>query len=215
MPIQIINGFPQYFEFGHQYARFYGNALTQEFQDYTDIDLMTDTIGDPMSFEEADVQLMTITRDGATVLNDAGYDIIAQNVIRLTPGLLNGEIVEFKKLRAVAEIGNIPVDPTPGEPVLVEKTQTEAVCWTDSSGADINAYPAYLEGGKTAIKTHFVFDPEDIEIYINGQFISGAMLNELNEPYWTVFSSDIILLDKDYSALKTNIQIIKKTYGEI
>lgn len=214
MPVQVINGFPQYFEYGHLYARFYGNAITQASQQYTDVDLQTDTIGDVMTFDNPDVQLMTIIRDGATLLNDAGYEIIAPNVVRITPGLLDGEIVEFKKLRAVAEIGNIPVDPTPGAPIVVEKTQTNAVNWTDSSGANINSYPAFLNAGNTRIRTHFVFDPDEIEVYINGQFISESMLNSLSQPFWTVVDVDTIELDGDYSAMKTSVQIIKKTYGE-
>lgn len=214
MPVQVINGFPQYFEYGHLYSRFYGNALTQASQQYTDIDLQSDTIGDAMTFNVPEVQLMTIIRDGATLLNDAGYEIISPNVVRLTPGLNDGEIVEFKKLHAVAEIGNIPVDPTPGAPIVVEKTQTNSICWTDASGANINAYPAFLESGKTRIRTQFVFDPEEIEVYINGQYISEAMLNALSQPVWIVIDQDTIELDGDYSAMTTSVQIIKKTYGE-
>lgn len=214
MPVQVINGFPQYFEYGHQYSRFYGNAVTQAATAYTDIDLQSDTLGDVMTFDTPDVQLMTIVRDGATLLNDAGYEIIAPNVVRLTPGLIDGEIVEFKKLRAIAEVGNIPVDPTPGAPIVVEKTQTNAIAWTDSSGANINAYPAFLDSGKTRIRTQFVFDPDEIEVYINGQFISEAMLNASNQPVWIIIDQDTIELDADYSAMKTSIQIIKKTYGE-
>jgi len=214
MPVQVINGFPQYFEIGHTYSRFYGNAITQASQAYTDIDLQTDTIGDAMMFDIPEVQLMTIVRDGATLLNDAGYSIVSPNVVRLVPGLLDGEIVEFKKLHAVAEIGNIPVDPTPGAPIVVEKTSTEAVCWTDGSGADINSYPAFLEVGKTRIRTHFTFDPEEIEIFVNGQYTSGSMLNGSAQPVWTVVDVDTIELDGDYSTMKTSIQITKKTYGE-
>lgn len=214
MPIQIINGFPQYFEIGHEYGRFYGNIITQENGTYTDIDLQSDLVGDAILFDIPEVQLMSITRDGAVLLNDAGYEIISSNVVRLTPQLLDGEIVEFKKLTAVADIGNIPVNPVPGAPLAIEKTHTNAVSWTDASGASINAYPAFLDTGKTRIRTHFTFSSDEIEVYINGQFISSALLNSLNQAFWTIVDIDTIELDGDYSSMQTSVQIIKKTYGE-
>ena len=214
MPIQIINGFPQYYELGYSYSRFRGSIVTEQSAAYSDIDLMNDTIGNPIPLIEEETYLLSIVRDGATLIETEGYEFISENVIRVIPGLLTGETLVFKKLYAKGEIGPIPKIATEHQAVVVSKETISGVAWTDDDNLNINITDVTLFGGKTRVRTDFEFTADQIEVYLNGQFIAPEMVNVSGVPLWKVVGSDTIELDGDYSNIRLGIQIVKKTYEE-
>ena len=214
MPIQIINGFPQYYEFGHYYSRFRGDIVTEQSTAYLDIDLMNDTIGNPIPLIEEDIHLLSIVRDGATLIEAEGYEFISENVVRIIPGLLTGETLVFKKLYAKGEVGPIPQIATEHQAAVMSKETISGVAWTDDDNLNINITDVTLFGGKTRVRTDFEFTADQIEVYLNGQFIAPEMVNASVVPLWKVVGSDTVELDGDYSNIHLGIQIVKKTYEE-
>jgi hypothetical protein len=115
MTQKITNGFPQYFSFTYLNGKYDGTASTEAAEDYTDINLQSDLIGDSITATEDEIELLTVMRDGAILLDGQGFEFIGTNQIRITPGLLENETVQIKKFTGVSGlIETVPVMPPVG-----------------------------------------------------------------------------------------------------
>lgn len=208
MTQKVVNGFPQYFDFIYLRSKFHGSAATQADQTKTDIDLVNDVIGDPITVDAQNLNLLQVQRDGAFLHPDQGFELIAPNQVRVTPGLLVGEVVEFLMFTGQSGVINqIPtIDPAPG-PDGVDQTLREACVYTDGSQSEINAFPASLSGGVTRITTHFDTDIGRTDVYFNGIRVSE------NSGAWTRVDENTIDLNDDYSATKMKVEIVNNLVG--
>jgi hypothetical protein len=208
MSQKIVNGFPQFYALTHLVSEFYGTALTQLSQDHTDVDLQAPQYGDQISVDVLDIGLLTVTRDGATLYLDQGFEIVAPNVLRVFPGLLDGETLQFKKLvGASGLIETIPtVPPVPGSGGYAQEI-LEATIYTDDSVAAINAFSPVLLAGKTRISTHFALNEGKIDVFLNGSRVS------VNDGIWFFADSTTIELDDNYSTTKMKVDITRQKVG--
>jgi hypothetical protein len=209
MTQKIVGGFPQYYALTHLVSKFYGDNTTQVNQDHTDIDLLNPPLGgDPITVTEVDINLLSVTRDGATLYVDQGFDIIAPNVLRLFPGLLNNETVEFRKLvGASGVIETIPSIPPTAGAGGYPQTIVEATVYTDNSIVAVNAFAPIVIVGKTRISTHFAINEGKLDVFINGSRVS------VNDGIWSLVDSTTIELNDDYSAIKMKVDIVKQKVG--
>lgn len=209
MSQKIVNGFPQFYSLTHLVSKFFGTGATQLSQDHTDIDLLNPPVGgDPITVTEDDIGLLSVTRDGATLYLDQGFEIIAPNTLRVFPGLLNGETVEFRKLvGASGVIETIPtVPPVPGSGGYAQEI-LEASAYTDDSTPAVNAFSPVLLAGRTRISTHFVINEGKIDVYLNGARVS------VNDGVWSFVDSTTIELDDNYSTTRMKVDITRQKVG--
>lgn len=208
MTQRVLNGFPQYFDFIYLRSKYFGTPVTQADQTKTDIDLVNDTLGDTITVDAQNLPLLQVLRDGAFLHPDQGYELIAPNQIRVTPGLLAGEVLEF--LMFTGQSGAIQViptvDPQPG-PDGIDHTINEAVLFTDGSGTESAAFPATLASGLTRIVTFFDLDVGRTDVYFNGTRLSATA------GQYTLVNSTTIDLDDDYSAVKGRVEIVNQRVG--
>lgn len=99
MAQQIINGFPQHFQTSYLKSKFTGTLATQTAQVQTDLNLIVDTTGDVINVDAPTLGLLQVSRDGALLIEGEGFTLLSPSNIRLTPGLLEGETVEFSFLK--------------------------------------------------------------------------------------------------------------------
>lgn len=208
MTQKIFNGFPQYYAFTTQSGKFYGTPSTQINESHTDINLQSQLIGDSISISIEEIAFLSIYRDGAYLYESQGFDIIAPNIVRVSPGLLDTETVEFKKLIAASGVVEmIPsVPPVAGSEGYVH-TINEATVYTDNSIAAVNALPAVTLTGKTRITAEFDLDEGRVDVYINGYRSS------INDGSWIFADANTIEFQDDYSAVKMKVDIIKQKVG--
>lgn len=208
MTQRILNGFPQYFDFIYLRSKYFGNSITQADQTKTDIDLVNDTLGDVIVVDAQNLPLLQVLRDGAFLHPDQGFELIAPNQIRVTPGLLNGEVLEFMMFTGQSGAINVipTVDPAPG-PDGIDHTLNEAVLFTDGSGTETAAFPATLAGGVTRIVTFFDLDVGRTDVYFNGTRLSTA------SNQYTLVNSTTIDLDDDYSSVRGEVVIVNQRVG--
>lgn len=208
MSQKIYNGFPQFFSFTYLSGKFYGNLLTQAEESFTDINIQSQLVGDAITIDQSDVNLLHVVRDGSFLHLDQGFEVIEPNVVRIWPGLLSTEVVEFKKLvGASGVVQNIPtVDPV-NNPDGYSQTITEATVYTDMSKVAINAFEAILFEGKTRITPHFDLNDGRIDVYINSQRVS------INDGVWSIVDPTTIELNDNYSAVRMKVDIIKQRVG--
>lgn len=208
MSQKIVNGFPQFYALTHLVSEFYGTALTQLNQNHTDVDLQAPHYGDQISADVLDVGLLTVTRDGATLYLDQGFEIVAPNILRVFPGLLDGETLQFKKLvgasGVVETIQTVP--PVPGSGGYAQEI-LEATIYTDDSVAAINAFSPVILAGKTRISTHFALNEGKIDVFLNGSRVS------VNDGIWFFADSTTIELDDNYSTTKMKVDITRQKVG--
>ena len=208
MSQRIINGFTQYFSYTYLSGKFYGTPTTQVNEDFTDVNTQADLIGDSIQIDEEDEGVISAYRDGAFLHVGQGFEIIAPNVVRITPGLLDTETFEIKKLvGASGVVENIPVvPPTPGAGGY-NQTINEASVYTDSSATPINAFAPVVVAGKTRITPEFTLNEGKVDVFINGFRVS------VNDGVWTFADSDTIELNDNYSATRMKVDIIKQKVG--
>ena len=208
MTQKVFNGFPQYYAFTTQSGKFYGTPVTQADETFTDINLQSQLIGDSISILINEAPLLTVYRDGAFLHESQGFEIIAPNIVRISPGLLDTETVEFRKLIAASGVVEmIPaVPPVVGNEGYVH-TINEATVYTDNSVAPINALPAVTLASKTRITAEFDLDEGRIDVYING------FRSSINDGVWILVDLNTIELQDDYSATKMKVDIIKQKVG--
>ena len=208
MTQKVFNGFPQYYAFTTQSGKFYGTPVTQAFEESTDINLQSQLVGDSISITIDELPLLTVYRDGAYLHESQGFEVIAPNVVRISPGLLDTETVEFKKLIAASGVVEmIPPVPPVVDDSGYEHTIQEATAYTDNSVAAVNAFAPVTLAGKTRITTEFTLDEGRIDVYINGGRSS------VNDGVWILADSNTIELQDDYSAVKMKVDIIKQKVG--
>ena len=203
MPIQIINGFPQFFELGYLSGTINGSA-SAEWSEYQDIDMSKDLDGDTITCLENETHLLEVNRSGAILASGKGFTLVQDNIIRVYPNLTANEFVEVKKLQAVADIGNIPVTYILPEPLILKINEASAVCWTNNSKPNIKCDDAYVLNGNTIIRTTFSFDPNNVSLFLNGNKISKDI------GVWNLIDSNQIQLSGDYSAKETCVEIVSK-----
>lgn len=208
MTQKISNGFPQYFDFTYLKSRFFGTIATQADQTKTDIDLVNDTVGDVIQVDNSTLNLLEVSRDGAHLHEDQGFELIAPNIIRVVPGLLDNETLEFSFFTGSSGVvTQIPViDPAPGGDGI-DQTFFEALAYTDNSSAPINAFNAFVILGKTRVTAQFTIDVGRVDVYLNGTR-AGA-----NSGLWTLVDPTTIELDDDYSTTKMKVEIVKQIVG--
>lgn len=208
MTQQVVNGFPQFHSFTWKRSKFHGNAGTQLDQTKTDIDIQSGTIGDSIQVDVDTLPLLTVQRDGAFLHPDQGYELVSANTIRVVPGLLDGETVEFLFFTGVSGVLDyIPVAPTVPGVDGYDQTLSEAIVFTDNSQLPINAYAPSLTLGKTRITTHFEIDAGRIDVYINGGRAG------IHSGIWTFIDANTIELNDDFSSLATKVEIVKQIVG--
>lgn len=207
MTQKVVNGFPQYFSYTYLAGKYFGTPLTQTGEEYTDVNLQSDLIGDSITVDHIEAPLLTIIRDGAFLHEDQGYEIIAANTIRIFPGLLENETVEFKKL--VGASGVVEVIPTvpPVTATGYNQTITEATVYTDNSLSPVNAFAAIVLAGKTRISTQFPLNEGRVDVYINGTRSSK------NDGVWVLADATTIEFNDNYSAVRMKVDIIKQKVG--
>ncbi len=208
MSQRIINGFPQYFSYTYLSGKFYGTPTTQVNEDFTDVNTQSDLIGDSIQIDEEDEGIILAYRDGAFLHVGQGFEIIAPNTVRITPGLLDTETFEIKKLvGASGVIENIPVvPPVPGSGGY-NQTINEASVYTDSSATPINAFAPVVVSGKTRITPEFTLNEGKVDVFINGFRVS------INDGVWSFADTDTIELNDNYSAIRMKVDIIKQKVG--
>ena len=208
MTQKIINGFPQYFSYTYLSGKYFGTEITEANQDYTEINLETELIGDSIALDNTESHLVTIVRDGAVLLESHGYEITSNNVIKIFPGLLRNETIEIKKLvGASGVVENITVVPPIGGSAGQPQVINEATIYTDNSETPANALGAILLAGKTRLTTHFFLNEGRIDVYING------FRSSINDGIWTLVDTNTIELDDDYSTVKMKVDIVKQKVG--
>lgn len=205
---KIINGFPQYYDLTYQRSYYVGTLATQIQKQKTDINLLTDCIGDQIHIDEDSLNLLSIVRDGASLIPGQGFELIAENTIRVSPGLLNGETLELKKLTG----SNAILESIPTVPPIVtsdgfDQTTIEAIIWTDGSESNHNANPAIVVDGKTRVSTLFSLDAGKVDIFINGKRYGKYA------GVWSFVDSNTVELDNDYSTTKMYVEIVKQVVG--
>lgn len=208
MSQKVFNGFPQYFAYTYLTGKFHGNNLTQAQESHTDINLQSELVGDSILMESNELGLLTVIRDGATLLDDQGWELISPNTVRIWPGLLETETLQFKKLvgasGVIETISTVPpVAGTGGYPTQV----VEATVYTDGFNTPINSFPAIVLAGKTRISTHFFLDEGRVDVYLNNTRVS------INDGIWTIADNTTIELDDDYSATRMKVDIIRQKVG--
>lgn len=204
---KIINGFPQFFDYTYLKSIYSGTLATQVQKTHTDINTLTGCIGDKINLKESNIHLLTIIRDGAALIEDEGFELIAENLIRVTPGLLQDEVIELKLFTgidgSVTSIQSIPpATPDVGYPQTVQ----EATVWTDNSQSSVNAYAPTVYAGRTRIKTHFDLVGR-IDIYVNSRRIGK------NAGLWSQIDNNTIDLNDDYSTSNMLVEIVKQVVG--
>jgi hypothetical protein len=200
MPTQIINGFPQFYEMGYKKGKIVGGAASIH-APFQDIDLSTELEGDAITCKESELHLLTVNRGGAILSNGSGYNLIANNIIRIYPNLMVNEFVEVKKLQAVADIGNIPVTYVLPQPLQLKVKELSALCWTNASNRNVQCNDAYVLNGKTIIKTLFTFNVDGVDVFINGNKISK------DTGIWSATANNQIELNGDYTQKQTCVEI--------
>jgi hypothetical protein len=204
MPIQIINGFPQFYEMGYSYGIINGKDGS-EYLEYQDIDITKDLEGDSITCSESETHLLIVNRSGSILSSGSGFSLIADNIIRIYPNLLPTEFLEIKKLHATADIGNIPVTYVLPEQLTLKIKEDVALCWTDNSQSNSFCHAAFVLNGKTTIRTTFVFDINNVEVFINGTRVNKQL------GVWKVVDENQIELDGNYSSINTSVEIVNKT----
>lgn len=208
MSQKIFNGFPQYFSYTYLVGKFFGNTTTQAQESHTDINLQNELVGDILTMENNEVGLLTVIRDGATLIDDQGWELISPNTIRIWPGLLSTETLQFKKLVGVSGIIEaIPSVPPTSNPSGYPTEIIEATVYTDNFKPSINAFSAITLAGKTRISTQFLLDEGRVDVYINSTRVS------LNDGIWIMADNTTIELDDDYSATRMKVDIIRQKVG--
>jgi hypothetical protein len=208
MSQKVVNGFLQSHNYTWLKSKFIGTLATQNSQIKTDIDLVNDTIGEAMTLVAADTNLLRVVRDGAVLIESQGYELTAPNQIRITPGILQSEVIEFSLFTGVSGvIETIPsLPPAPGGSGYDQQTY-EALVWSDGSQIEVNAFAATVVVGKTRITTHFDIDEGRVDVFINGTRVG------IHSGVWSVVDQDTIELDDDYSSTNMKIEIVKNIVG--
>lgn len=208
MTQKVANGFPQFYAFTSQSGKFFGTPTTQALEAYTDINLQNQLVGDSISILAEELPLLTVFRDGSYLHESQGFELIAPNLVRVFPGLLDTETIEFKKLVAASGvITTIPeVPPTPDSNGYVQTIQ-EATIYTDNFIPAIHALPPIVLAGKTRITTEFLINTGRIDVHINGKRVS------VNDGIWSIVDVNTIELNDDYSAVRMKVDIIKQKVG--
>ena len=204
MPIQIINGFPQFYEMGYSCGIINGKDGV-DYSAHQDIDISKDLEGDAITCSESETHLLIVNRSGSVLSSGSGFSLIADNIIRIYPNLLPTEFLEVKKLHAIADIGNIPVTYVLPEPLVMKVKEDAALCWTSNNGSNSYCHAAFLIDGKTNIRTTFSFDVGNVEVFINGNKVNKQL------GVWKVVDANQIELDGDYSSINASVEIINKT----
>ncbi len=208
MSQKIVNGFPQFTSFTYLKSKFFGTPLTQADQEKTDINLVTETTGDQIPLVEDTIHLLTVVRNGATLIVEQGFELVSENIIRVVPGLLQTETLEFRFFTGVdGVVETIPVAPPVPGVEGYPQTTTEGFCFTDGSGTEVNCFPATVLVGRTRISTQFDLDEGRIDVYINGNRIG------VHSGIWTLIDINTIELDDDYSSDKMKVEIVKQIVG--
>lgn len=208
MTQKIVNGFPQFTSFSYLYSKFHGTAGTQVNQTKTDIDLVTDTVGDQIPLTEENIRLLSLVRDGATLILDQGFELIAENKIRVVPGLLQGEVLEFKFFTGVdGVLETIPVAPPVEGDQGYPQTTTESTVYTDGSGVEVNCFPAFNFDGRTRVTTHFDLNEGRVDVYLNGSRIGEV------SGIWSFIDVNTIELNDDYLSTKMKVDVVKQIVG--
>jgi hypothetical protein len=208
MSQKIFNGFPQYFSYTYQTGKYFGTLATQVQESFTDVNLQSELIGDSITLEANETGVVSIVRDGAVLLEDQGWELIAPNIVRIFPGLLDSEVVEFKKLvGASGVIETIPVVPPAPGPGGYPQNVIEATVYTDAFKPAVNAFEAIVLSSKTRITAQFLLDEGRIDVYINNTRVSA------NDNIWTLVDNTTIELDDDYSATRMKVDIIRQKVG--
>lgn len=204
----IVNGFPQFQDFTYLKSKYYGTTATQAFKPHTDINVQSGTVGDSIQVDSDTVGLLTIVRDGAVLMVEEGFELIAPNVVRLYPGLLATESIEFKFLTGVSGVLNyIPVAPPVPSSDGYDQTVTEALVFTDNSELPVGAFPPTVVASKTRITTQFEIDAGRLDVYLNGRR-AGA-----HSGLWSIIDQNTIELNDDYSTVKMQVEIVKHIVG--
>ena len=207
MTQKIINGFPQYFSYTYLNGKYYGTEITEANELHTDINLQFDLVGDSITVKEEEIELLTIMRDGSILLDNQGFQFIAENQIRVIPGLLENEVVQIKKFvgvsGAVETVQVLPPIQPQGYPQLVQ----EATFYTDNSTLPVNGVAAVVYEGKTRLITSFVIDEGRTDVYINSSRVS------VNDGIWSFIDSNTIELNDDYSSTRMKVDVVNQRVG--
>lgn len=208
MSQKVFNGFPQYFSYTYQAGKFFGTLANQVQESFIDVNLQSELIGDSMTLEASETDVLTIVRDGIVILEDQGWELIAPNIVRIFPGLLSYEVLQFKKLvGASGVVESIPIIPPVPSSGGYPQTVTEATVYTDAFKPAINAFEAIVISSKTRITAQFFLDEGRIDVYINSTRVSA------NDGIWTLVDNATIELNDDYSATRMKVDIIRQKVG--
>jgi hypothetical protein len=210
MTQKIINGFPQFFSFTYLSGKYSGTSATESLESHTEIDLQHDLAGDSIRITEEDINLLTVVRDGAILLYDEGFEISGTNKIKIYPGLLENEVIQFKKFIGISGVVESPIDTfPPSEGLGYDQLIQEATVYTDNSQPSINSSGVALdpEGQKTRINTSFSLSDGRVDVYINSSRVS------VNDGIWSIFGDNTIELNDDYSETRMKVDIVKQRVG--
>ena len=208
MTQKIINGFPQYQDYTWKRAKFHGTSFTQIDRQKTDINLQLDVIGDPIQVNENTISLLHVYRDGVWLHPDQGFELIGENTIRISPGLLMSESIEFMFFTGASGVLNyIPVAPPVPSEDGYNQTVFEAIAFTNNEHPTVNAFAPTLINGKTRLTFHFPITQGRIDVYLNGTRAGQ------HSGLWTIIDDTTIELNDDYSAETMKVELVKQIVG--
>lgn len=207
MAVRVINGFPQHFDYSILTCFFAGSAETAQ-QASTIINIESDCIGDTIAVPDADRKQLSIIRDGVNLHEGDGFEWISSGTIQITPALLATEKVWFKFLTGSGMPEKIiPIKDPIATASKLRTTKSVANVYTNNSVVPTGADEAYVESGKTRIRTHF--DLTNFDVFVNGEMVTTAQLDIDGLPFWQQIDANTIELKSNHSTVATNIQIVQ------
>ena len=210
MAVRVINGFPQHFDYSILRSFFAGSAET-EIQTSTIINIENNTVGDTIVVADSSRKQLTVVRDGVTLSEGDGFSWLGTGVLEVTPALLSNEKVWFNFLTGSGMPSEvIPIQDPISTAMKLRTRKHIANVYTNNISAPTGADEAYVESGKTRIKTHFGLT--DYNIFINGEFVSEAQLDTDGLPFWQLVGTDVVEFKTNLSTVSTNVQIIQDEF---
>lgn len=203
---RIINGFPQFYDFTIRRGVLAGNNGHLSDKQKTLINTSTDLVGEDIYFTTNEANLIEIKRDGASLIQGAGYTLISDNMVEVYPGLIPGEVIEVKKITGVA--GFVDSIPTESLSFRGEINKEVASCNTNGDGVEQNCMVS-SQTGKTVIKTLFALN-DAFDLYINGNKVNSTSTDSQGRLFYSKISSNEVQLNQDYSSEKMFIEIVQQ-----
>ncbi len=210
MAVRVINGFPQHFDYSLLSSSYSGTIATARAASNI-IDLSRDCIGDIILVSEKDRGQLTVIRDGAVLLEGAGYQWVAENTLQVSPGLLSSEKILFKFMTGSGMPSQkIEIKDPIQTASKIRIRKIKAIVQTDNAVPPSGANAPYVEAGRTRIKTNF--ELTDFDVFINGEMVTEENSDNFGIPYWRKVESDILELNTNYSTTPMQVLIINSDF---